>query len=74
MNVLRCVTAGLASLVVGGLLLGFCAVLAAMFLSPRHGHSSVAFYVAAIAKSPIAWVVGLFLFVVGFIGEYRRSA
>ena len=74
MNLLRCAFAGLASLVVGGLLLGFGGVLAIMFLSPRHGHSSMAFYAAAIARSPIAWAVGLFLFVVGFIGEYRRSA
>jgi hypothetical protein len=74
MNLLRCVMAGVASLVVGAIVLGFGAVLALKYLAPQHGHAPMAYQIVAMTRSPIAWAVALVLFALGFIGEYRRSA
>lgn len=71
MDLLRCVLAGVASLVIGVVVLAFGAVAAVMFLAP-HG-TTIGVDPVATARSPIAWIIALVLFAAGFIGEYRRS-
>ncbi|HET7841664.1 MAG TPA: hypothetical protein VFM21_08665 [Terriglobia bacterium] len=71
MDILRCVLAGVSSLVVGIVLLAFGAVITAIFVLP-HGNP-IGIDLVRLAKLPIAWIIALLLFAVGFIGEYRRS-
>ncbi len=73
MDIMRCVLAGVASLVVGVVLLAFGGVATLIVLSRRAGHHPIGIDFASLARSPIVWIVALALFAVGFIGEYRRS-
>jgi hypothetical protein len=64
--------AGLGSVIVGAVVLGFCGILAIKFVLPPHGRSSMAYYLVTAARSPVTWAIGVALFVVGIWGEYRK--
>lgn len=64
--------AGLGSLVVGAVVLGFCGILAIKFVLPPHGRSPMAYYFVTAARSPVTWGIGVALFAVGIWGEYRK--
>jgi ABC-type amino acid transport system permease subunit len=71
--VLRCIGAGLASVVVGGVLL---VIAAGVFLTFRsNGEEAVAVSLdpEALVKSLFAWMVAMVLFASGFLAEARRS-
>lgn len=72
MKMISYLLAGLGSLLVGAVVLGFCAILAIKFVLPPHGNSSMAYYLVAASRSPITWATGAALFLVGCWGEYRK--
>lgn len=72
MKLISYLLAGLGSLLVGAVVLGFCAILAIKFVLPPHRRSPMAYYFVAAAQSPIAWATGAALFVLGCWGEYRK--
>jgi hypothetical protein len=45
--------AGLGSLLVGAVVLGFCGILAIKFVLPPHGRSPMAYYLVTASRSPI---------------------
>jgi hypothetical protein len=73
MDILRCVLAGVASLIIGVVLLAFGWMITFAFLFHPTGTSAISVDILWLARTPLAWIVALALFVVGFIGEYRRS-
>lgn len=73
MKFLKCILTGAASLVVGAVVIAFCAIIALRFMAGAKGQVPIVSHLATLAHSPVAWIVALVLFVVGFIGEYRRN-
>ncbi len=73
MDFLRCLLAGVASLIIGVVLLAFGWMITFAFLFHPTGHSAVSVDILRVARTPLAWIVALALFAVGFVGEYRRS-
>ncbi len=73
MDILRCVLAGVASLIIGGVLLAFGWMITFAFLLHPTGNTAISVDILRLAKTPIPWIALLLLFAVGFVGEYRRS-